>query len=182
MKRILTLPALLGLLTALTAVQAHAQAMKPGLWELNNKVKASNAQTDAVLTMAMQQLANMPPEQRAQLEAFMNQNGASMPKVGSDGGMAITTCITPEMAAKHDLPVTQKGNCTSNNQPIAGGLSIAFSCTDPASSGQGQLRYNGDSAFTMNMNVSSSAGGAPQQATVATTGRWLGATCPAKAK
>ena len=169
----------LALLAAVHA-QAQTQNIKPGLWEMNNKVKTGNAQTDQALAMAMQQLATMPPAQRAQMEAMMAQNGVSMPKQSGDGGMLLTACVTPEMAAKKEIPLDQKGKCTSKQDQVPNGLNISFSCTDPASSGQGQLRFNGDSAYTMTMNVTNSTGAGPQSATIESTGRWLSATCPAK--
>lgn len=165
------------LLLALTsaATTAPAQTMKPGQWEFTNKLKNNNAQMDLAMSQAMQQLANMPPEQRQQIEAMMAQNGVSMPKLSSDGGMSVKVCITQAMADKHELPVGQQGNCTSRNTPVAGGMNISFSCSNPSSNGQGQLRYSGDSAFTMRMNVSSNQGGQPIQTTVESAGRWLGA-------
>ncbi|MCU6500070.1 DUF3617 domain-containing protein [Rugamonas sp. A1-17] len=167
-------------LAVLAAAQASAQTIKPGLWELHNKVKTGNAQTDQAMGMALKQLANMPPEQRAQMEAMMKQNGVSMPKAGDDGAMVLTACVTPEMAARKELPMNQKGKCSSKSEPVAGGMNISFSCVDPASSGQGTLRFNGDSAYMMNMNVTSEAGGRPQNVQVESTGRWLSASCPAK--
>ena len=178
MKRVLISLALLA--AAQVPAQTPAPTVKPGLWELNNKVKTGNAQTDQAMGMALKQLANMPPEQRAQIEAMMKQNGVSMPQSGSDGGMVLTACVTPEMAAKKELPLSQKGKCTSKQEPVAGGMNISFSCTDPASSGQGTIRFNGDSNYTMNMNVSTAASGQPQNVTVESTGRWLGASCPAR--
>ena len=170
------LPALL-VLAALCSSPALAQSMRPGQWELSNKMESSNGQTNAAMASAMQQLANLPPEQRAQIEAMMAQHGAGMPKIGADGGMAITACITKEMAARHELPTGQNGKCTSNNRPVAGGIDVSFSCTEPASSGSGQVRFSGDSGFTMDMNVTTSASGKPQQMHVMTTGRWIGPTC-----
>ena len=178
MKRVLISLALLA--AAQAQAQTPAPTIKPGLWELNNKVKTGNAQTDQAMGMALKQLANMAPEQRAQIEAMMKQNGVSMPQSGSDGGMVLTACVTPEMAARKELPLSQKGKCTSKQEPVAGGMNISFSCTDPASSGQGTIRFNGDSSYTMNMNVSTAAGGQPQNVTVESTGRWLSASCPAK--
>ena len=171
------LPALL-IFAALGSGYASAQTMKPGQWEMTNKVVSSNGQTNAAMANAMKQLANMPPEQRAQIEAMMAQHGASMPKMGADGGMSIKACVTPEMAARHEVPTGQSGKCTHNNTPVAGGIDVSFSCTEPPSSGKGQVRFNGDTGFTMNMDVTSSATGQPQQMHVETTGRWLAATCP----
>jgi len=174
------LPALLVALTfaALGTGHASAQNMKPGQWEMTNKMMSSNGQANAAMASAMKQLANMPPEQRAQVEAMMAQHGASMPRMGADGGMSIKACVTPEMAARHEVPTGQGGKCIHNNTPVAGGIDVSFSCTEPPSSGKGQVRFNGDTGFTMNMDVTSSATGQIQQMKVETTGRWLGPNCP----
>ena len=168
------------ILAMLAATGASAQTIKPGLWEMQSKVKTGNAQTDQAMSAALAQLSAMPPEQRAKIEAMMAQNGVSMPKAGSDGAIIISACVTPEMAARKELPLNQKGRCTSKQEPVAGGMNVSFTCTDPASSGNGQIRFNGDTAYTMTMNVTNNSGAGPQSATVESTGRWLGATCPAK--
>ncbi len=167
-------------LAMLAMAGAQAQTIKPGLWELNNKVKTGDIQTDAALEMAMQQLANMPAAQRAQMEAMLAQNGVSVPKAGGDGSITVTACVTPEMAAKKELPLNQKGNCTSKTVPAAGGLDVSFSCTNPTSSGQGQIRFSDDSHYTMTMDVNTEATGAPQKVKVNSIGRWIAASCPAK--
>lgn len=174
---------LLLMLAALAAAHASAQqSVKPGLWELHNKVKTGNAQTDQAVTAALAQLAALPPAQRAQMEAMMAQNGISMPKAAGDGGLTLTACVTPEMAARKELPLNQKGKCSSTQEPVAGGMNVSFTCTDPASSGSGQIRFNGDQAYTMTMNVTNNSGTGPQNATVESTGRWLSDNCPARPK
>jgi hypothetical protein len=173
MKRFLIALALL----ATAHAQAAAQTIQPGLWELDNKVKTGDLQTDAALAMAMQQLANMPAGQRAQMEAMLAQNGVSVPKVGGDGTMTVTACVTPEMAARKELPLNQKGNCTSKTVPAAGGLDVTFSCTNPTSSGKGRIRFSDDRHYTMAMDVSTEATGAPQQVRIDSSGRWLAASC-----
>lgn len=170
------------ILLIFAAALAGAQSMKPGLWELNNKMKNSNPEMGLAMSAAAKQLASMPPEQRKQMEDMMAQHGAGMPKIGGDGGVVVTACITPEMAARHDLPTGQQGHCSSQNQPVADGLNVSFNCTSPASSGHGQVRFNGDTAFNMTMNVSSSARGKPEQMTVETSGHWLGPNCTGKSR
>lgn len=167
-------------LATLAAVQAHAQTVKPGLWELNSKVRTGNAQTDQAVSAALSQLAMLPPAQRAQMEAMMAQNGVTVPQAGSDGSLRMTACVTPEMAARKELPLSQQGKCSSKQTPVAGGVDVTFSCTDPASSGSGQVRMQGDNAYTASMQVTNNSGVGPQQATVESTGRWLSASCSAK--
>lgn len=174
---------LIGLaLLSMAAAGAQAQTIKPGLWELNNKVKTGDIQTDAAIEMAMRQLATMPAAQRAQMEAMLAQNGVSVPKAGGDGGISVTACVTPEMAAKKELPLNQKGNCTSKSVPAEGGLDVSFNCTNPTSSGQGQIRFSDDSHYTMTMDVNTEATGSAQKVHVDSTGRWVAANCPARPK
>lgn len=176
MKRLLITLAVLAAMQA----QAQAQTIKPGLWELNSKVKTGNTQTDQAISAGLSQLAVLPPAQRAQVEAMMAQNGVSVPQAGSDGSLRMSACVTPEMAARKELPLSQQGKCATKQTPVAGGVDVAFTCTDPASSGTGQVRLQGDSAYTATLQVSNNTGAGPQQATVESTGRWMSATCPAK--
>lgn len=169
-------------LAVLAAAQASAQTVKPGLWALTNKIKTGDAQTDQALSGALAQLSALPPDPRARVAAMMAQNGVSMPQAGSDGSLKVTACVTPEMAARKELPLNQQGKCTSRQEPVAGVLNVSFTCTDPASSGSGQLRFQGDNAYTATMNVTNNSGTGPRNATVESTGRWLAASCPASAR
>lgn len=166
-------------LALLAATQASAQSVRPGLWELSNKVNTGDAQTDQALSAALSQLALLPPEQRARVETMMKQNGVSMPQAGSDGSLKLTACVTPEMAARKELPLNQQGQCTSTQTPVTDGLDVAFTCTNPASSGNGRIRFQSDRSYTMTMNVTNNSGAGPRSAVVESNGRWLSASCPA---
>lgn len=165
------------LLLVLAAAHAGAQTIRPGQWELSSKMKSANPEVDQAMSAALQQLNNMPPAQRQQMEQMMARNGATMPHLAGDGGVAMRACITPEMAARHELPTGQQGQCSSHTQQVSGGMDVSFSCTNPPSSGQGQVRFRGDTEFTMHMNVTTSARGTPEQMTVDTNGRWLAPAC-----
>lgn len=168
------------LVLAAGAVPATAaQTLLPGLWQINSKVSSSDAETDATMSLLLNQVGQLPAAQRQQLEALAAQNGVTMPSVSADGALGANVCITPEMAARQQLPTGQPGACTSNNVPVAGGLQLSFTCTQPASSGRGTLRFTGDHAFSMTMNVTTSARGKPEQMNVTGNGKWLGAACPA---
>jgi len=173
---------LLLVLAILAAAQASAQNIKPGLWELTSKVKTGNAQQDQAMSAAAAQFAAMPPEQRAQVEAMMARNGISMPKAGSDGTLTMTMCITPEMAARKEVPLNQQGQCTSKQEPVVGGMNISYTCTAPPSSGTGQLRFVGDNAYTMTMHVTNNGAAGPRAVDMESSGRWLSATCPEKVR
>ena len=50
-------------LLLLAALPAHAQTMKPGLWEVNNKLGGS-PEMDKAMAQMQEQMANLPPAQR----------------------------------------------------------------------------------------------------------------------
>lgn len=163
-------------LLCLAALPALAQTLKPGLWELNNRIASASPETMAVMAAAQQQMANMAPEQRKQIEQMMARNGVNM-QMGDGGGVKVTYCLTKEMAEKQELPTGQPGQCSTTRTPVPGGMNVTFTCTRPPSSGNGQVIFNGNTGFSMRMNVNSSAQGKPQNVVVEGNGRWLGADC-----
>ena len=87
----------------MTALPAAAQTMKPGLWEITNKMGGSGdqgAKMAAAMEQMQKQMASMPPEQRKQMEKMMAQQGMAP---GAGGGMATRICMTKEMAARNEL-------------------------------------------------------------------------------
>lgn len=163
-------------LLCLAALPAWAQQLKPGLWELSNRVASASQETMAVMAAAQQQMANMAPEQRKAMEQMMAHHGVNM-SLGDAGGVKLTYCLTKEMAEKQDLPAGQPGQCTTTRTPVAGGMNVTFNCTKPPSSGNGQVIFNGNTAYTMRMNVNSTMRGKPQNMVVEGSGRWLSADC-----
>lgn len=163
-------------LLGLCAIPAVAQQLKPGLWELTNRVASASPEMMAVMAAAQQQMANMAPEQRKSLEQMMASHGVNM-SLGDAGGVKLTYCLTREMAEKQDLPAGQPGQCTTTRTPVPGGMNVSFNCTKPPSSGNGQVIFNGNTAYSMRMNVNSTAQGKPQTMVVEGSGRWLSANC-----
>jgi len=156
---------------------AGAQTMKPGLWETNNKMQA-DGKMGQDMASAQQQMANMPPEQRKMMQEMMAKQGVAM---GSDGPGTIGTkvCITKEMAEKNEIP-SEKGDCKQTRSPRSGKtMKIAFTCTNPPSSGEGQITFVSPEAYTMNMTMNSAAQGRPQKINMDASGKWLSADCGA---
>lgn len=163
-------------LLCLASLPALGQTLKPGLWELNNRIASASPETMAMMEAAQQQMANMPPDQRKSIEQMMQRHGLNM-QLGDGGGVKLTYCLTKEMAEKQDLPAGQPGQCTTTRTPVPGGLNVTFQCARPPSSGNGQVIFNGNTAYSMRMNVNSSAHGKPQNMVVEGSGRWLAANC-----
>jgi hypothetical protein len=169
-------------LVPLTAAPSFAQGIQPGLWEISNRVTSADAQTGQAVSMLLQQLGNLPPEQRSMVQKMAENQGFALPRINPDGNVGVSACVTPEMAANRQVPNIQQGDCTSNNVAIDGGMKLAFVCSNPASSGEGRLRFVSATAFTMTMNVTSNVRGRPEQVTVDSDGRWQGERCPPSAR
>ena len=169
-----SLPALA--LAALAAQPALAQNIKPGLWETNNKMGAGSGKLQGVLAMAQQQIAGMAPDQRKQVEGMMARQGV----VISNDGVVAKMCITPDMAARQQLPIQQHGNCSYQHAPVVGnGMKFSFSCTNPQASGEGSATFVSPTAYTASMRVTTNATGASETMNIESSAQWLGADCGA---
>lgn len=155
---------------------ACAQELKPGLWESTSETQVSgNGQMQQQMAQAQQQIANMPPEQRKMMEEMMKSRGVTMNV--RNGGMSVRYCLTPEMAARKDIP-TQRGDCKATHQPSGPGrMKVAFTCSNPPSSGEGEVTFASPEAYRMKMRVNTSVQGRPEKMNLEASGRWLGADC-----
>jgi len=162
---------------AVFASAAGAQSLKPGLWEITNKMQTSSGQMEAQMAQAQQQMANMPPEQRKMMEEMMAQRGMKM-GAGGPGGMSVKVCMTKEMVERNEVPAQQRGDCKTTQQSRSGNtMKMAFTCTNPASSGEGQVTFASPEAYSMKMAVSTVVQGKPEKINMDGAGKWLGTDC-----
>ncbi len=155
---------------------AGAQAMKPGLWEISSKM-GGNPEMEKAMAQMQQQMASMAPEQRKMMEDMMGKNGMSM-GAAAGGAMVVKACISKEMAERSQMPMQQKGDCSSTvSDQSSTGMKMRFTCVNPPSNGEGQFSFSGNSAYTMKMKVNTSVAGKVQTTTMDGTGKWLAADC-----
>jgi hypothetical protein len=160
---------------AAVALPVAAQTLKPGLWELQHKV-GGNARMDEAMAQMQKQAAAMSPEERKQMEAMMAGHSMQMGP-GRDGAMAMKICMTKEMAERNDIPAG-RGDCkTTQKQRSGNTLKVAFTCTNPASSGNSQITFDGPEAYTSKGDITSTVDGKPQTMTMEGRGKWLSADC-----
>lgn len=151
--------------------------MKPGLWDVNSKMKSPNGEMEAAMTQMQAALAAMPPTDRKRMEAAMEKQGVRL-GTGSGGAMNTKICISKEMAEQKSLPFANGANCTEKRGPfINGRMKVSYRCTNPAAHGDGELAFSGDSAMTMKMNTSSTQNGRTEQMSIESDARWLSADC-----
>jgi hypothetical protein len=159
---------------AVACLPAGAQSLKPGLWEISNKMKGSSEMDKAMADM-QKEMASMSPDERKQMEAMMGQRGVRMaPSTG--GGMAIRMCMTREMVERNDVPM--QDGCTTTKQERSGNtMKMAFTCTKPPSSGEGEFTFMGSEAYKSHMVLNTPTKGKPERMEMDGTGKWLGADC-----
>lgn len=155
---------------------ASAQSLKPGLWETTNRMQSSSGQMEQGMAQMQQQLAGMPPEQRKMVEDMMKQRGMSMGG-GAGGAMSVKFCMTKEMAERKEIP-SQSGDCKTTRQQVSGSrMTMAFTCANPPSSGEGEVTITSPEAYQMKMVVSTTVQGKPERVNMEGSGRWLAADC-----
>jgi hypothetical protein len=163
-------------LAAITTL-AGAQSMKPGLWEITNRMQTGSGQMEQQMAQAQKEMANMPPEQRKMMEDMMKQRGMKIGGPGGAGGMTMRVCMSKEMAERKQMP-TQRGDCKTTQQSMSGNtMKMAFTCTNPPSSGEGQVTFVSGESYNMKMMVNTQVQGRPETMNMDASGKWLGADC-----
>jgi hypothetical protein len=167
---------ILVLACACAALPAGAQTMKPGLWSLSNQMTSNDPQLAQAMSAMQQHMANMSPEQRQQMQQMMQRNGMQL-DIGAGGAVQTKLCMTREMAERKEFPV-QQGDCkqTFTQQSSTRGH-IAFSCTKPKVSGEGDVTADSDTSYRARMKIKSEEPGRNQVVDMDVTGKWLSADC-----
>jgi len=159
---------------ACVSLVAHAQTQAPGLWEHSFTMSSDDGKMDKAVAEMQKQLAAMPPEQRKQMEAAMASRGVKM----GAGGTSMKVCVTKEEAAKPPEARMSAGNCTQKDVQRSGNtMTFKFECTQPPSSGQGEMSFVSDKAYTGKSTVTSQLAGKPQQMNMTMQGKWLSGDC-----
>ena len=158
---------------------ALAQKIAPGLWEMTVNTNSAGGEMQANLARMQEQIAKMPPEQRKMMEAMMAKQGVSL-GAGAGGGVAIRHCLSKEQAERGDVPQDPEGRCKRESMSRSGSTtSFKFSCTNPPSSGSGEITVSSDKAYAMKMVVDSMMDGKPRRMEMQQSGKWLAADCGA---
>jgi hypothetical protein len=172
-------PCLQILMTAglsLTVLGASAQSIRPGLWEFRSKV-GGNPEMEAAMAQMQQQMAAMPPEQRKMMQDMLAKQGMSMGQAAA-GSSVVKVCITPEMAARQELPTQTEGECSSTVlSRSAGGMKMKFVCKNPPSSGEATYTFTGDTGYTMKMAMQTVHEGRSQNMTIDGQSKWISKDC-----
>ncbi len=161
---------------AFVAGGASAQTMKPGLWEITQKMQFGSGDMNDKMAAMQQQLANLQPDQKKMMQDMMAKQGVQMGNAGP-GGMSIKTCMTKEMIERNEMPAGE-GDCSSTLSARTGNTQkIAFTCTKPPSSGEGQITFSSSEAYTTKMKINSTVRGKAETVDMEGAGKWLATDC-----
>jgi len=147
------------------AVRAAGIGLKPGLWEVKVVKQVMDgrdmsAQVNAAMGQAQQALASLPPEQRARIEAMMNNAG-----VGRGANGAFRICVSPEMAQRNAPVLDKDGRCRPVMLARHGDqVDFQFSCNSHGTTmqGRGQATIAADSISTHTEMTTTSSNGTHQ--------------------
>lgn len=168
---------LLSLALSSSALSLSAQTMKPGLWEMKSKMTTSSGEMEKAMALAQQEMAKMPPGQRKMMEDMMAQQGIKMDV--DTGTTSLKLCMTPEMVARNEVAV-QEGDCQQTLLPRVGNtMKFTLVCTQPPSTGEGQITFVSPEAYTMKMQVKTPVKGKTETMAMASNAQFLSASCGA---
>jgi len=158
------------------ALHAAAQTQAPGLWENSFKMKSQDGELEKGMAEMQKQMAAMPPEQRKQIEEMMASRGIGMGAQGT----SVKVCVTKEDVARKAEPQFREGCTQQVVQRTANGVKVKFECTKPQPmSGEGEMTFISDKAYTGKSTLTSKGEGKAQQMTMELAGKWLAADCGA---
>ncbi len=162
-------------LLGMSAAHAQAQKVRPGLWENSVTMKSTGGQAEAAMAQMRDQLARMPPEQRAQVEAMMARQGVA---AGAKPN-SVRTCISPEMASRDEFNPGD-GRCKSTGHSRSGNIvRFKFVCSGEGSTGEGEGEFTLVSATETKgkMFVNTTRQGQSLRMEMESNSRWVGESC-----
>lgn len=173
----------LALLAAVAAATggyaAAAPAIAPGLWENQVTMKTGSGQMEAAMAQMRERMASMPPEQRQRVEEMMKgRGGGAGMGIASGQPTTVQVCITPEQAAREDLPL-HDGRCQVTSKERSGNVVRAkFACTgEHPATGSAEFTLVSDKQTRGTVVVDTVMRGQPEKLQIEQTGRWVGADC-----
>ncbi|HEU4460293.1 MAG TPA: DUF3617 domain-containing protein [Methylibium sp.] len=148
-----------------------AQSLKPGLWEVQNRMQLDAAQQKQMDEMR-KQMAAMPEAQRKQIEQMLAQQGAGVDVAG--GGTKVRLCLTKDDVARDTPPVDARTDCSYDGKRNGATQQVRYVCTKPPSQGEIEVTTVSPERYTMKMTGTAGAG---KPVAMQGEGRWLAADC-----
>lgn len=157
----------LSLALCLLPALAAAQEIQPGLWEISSSNMQVDGQALPDMQQMLEQMKNLPPEQRQMMEQMLAQQGVEL------GDQGVRICMSEAQIKAQDIPLQDpKSGCSHEITERSATLwKFRFSCPD--GQGEGETRFVSDKEFTT--QVQGTYGG--QSSSMQSHARWLAADC-----
>lgn len=167
MNRLLTALAFTALFFSLSA---QAAPIQPGLWEFSSRNVEVDGQEMPGMNEMLEQLQNLPPEQRKMMEDMLAAQGVQL------GGQGVRICLSEAQVNAEALPFNDQPDCTQEiTERSERRWKFSFSC--PEASGQGETRFISEREFVSVMETSYSVGGEQGSSRMESHARWIGEDC-----
>jgi hypothetical protein len=157
----------LSLALCLLPALATAQAIQPGLWEISSSNMQVGGQALPGMETMLEQMKNLPPEQRQMMERMLAEQGVQL------GDKGVRVCMSEAQIKAEDIPLQDpKSGCSHEiTERSAERWEFRFSCPD--GQGEGETHFVSDREFTTQVN--GTYGG--QSSSMQSHARWVSADC-----
>jgi hypothetical protein len=146
---------------------ASALDIQPGLWEISSNTMQVGGQAVPGMEQMLEQMKNLPPEQRQMMEQMLAQQGVQL------GDKGVRICLSEAQIKAQQIPLQDPESGCSNEvtERSAELWKFRFSC--PNGKGEGETRFVSDKEFTS--TVSGTFDG--QSSSMQSQARWVTADC-----
>ncbi|MFZ3153295.1 DUF3617 domain-containing protein [Pseudomonas sp.] len=165
MRRVLGKPLVLSL--CLLPALASALDIQPGLWEISSHSMQVGGQAVPGMAQMLEQMKNLPPEQRQMMEQMLAQQGVQL------GDQGVRICMSAAQIKAQQIPLQDPESGCSNQvtERSAERWKFRFSC--PNGMGEGETRFLSDKEFTSTLNGTFDG----QNSSMQSHARWVAADC-----
>ncbi|MFP6861688.1 DUF3617 domain-containing protein [Pseudomonas sp.] len=167
MRRVLSKPLLLSL--CLLPALASAVDIQPGLWEISSNNMQVGGQAVPGMEQMLEQMKNLPPEQRQMMEQMMAQQGVQL------GDKGVRICMSEAQIKAQQIPMQDPDSGCSNEVTERSAELWKFRFNCPNGQGEGETRFVSDKEFTSTVNGTFDG----QSNSMQSHARWVAADCGA---
>lgn len=155
----------------LLPVLATAQQIQPGLWEISSQNMQMGGQALPGMDAMLEQLNNLPPEQRQMMEQMMAKQGVQL------GAQGVRVCMSEAQVAAEEIPLQDpKSGCSQEITERSAQLwKFRFNC--PRAQGEGETRFLSDKEFVTQVSGNFTTDAGQQNGSMESHARWISADC-----
>ncbi len=154
--------------SSLAAQAQTAPPIKPGLWQVQSEREVNGQKAPD----PMEQMKNLPPEARKQMEAMMKKRGVDM---GQGGAQKV--CHTRESLDQGRWKTDSERCKTDITSRSAAAWKWRSVCTQPEFEMDGEAQFSNPENYTVKTLMTSQREGKPQTMRMTLTAKWVGTDC-----